>query len=308
MIFSRCEIPIVDSVSSLWLDLGTQRCCKKICGLILPPTGLEVSLTATPEPWIPKIMYRQRSCAVAVVHVVYILDRLYHTLVPFFPSFLHSFPTQIDSIVSQVTEFTHWTLKPDCMLEEIVTFSVDCEKESLLVRMYLSIRNGVCKVFAKNEVGQSNKEQARLEWQALRTGVRNVSNVSVWLTCLSKSLNSNPYATATTRTLPSAESARTLERHLHDPRKVSIHCFVFASCTLFSPRVSLSRRGQGAMFARPSLKVLHMRMLNEETSVPFRAKGQATFKTPEDQNLLSGKQDADPYALYITRFRTHGFF
>ena len=164
--------------------------------------------------------------------------------------------------------------------------------------MYLSIRNGVCKVFAKNEVGQSNKEQARLEWQALRTGVRNVSNVSVWLTCLSKSLNSNPYATATTRTLPSAESARTLERHLHDPRKVSIHCFVFASCTLFSPRVSLSRRGQGAMFAQPSLKVLHMRMLNEETSVPLRAKGQATFKTPEDQNLLSGKQDADPYALF----------
>jgi len=174
--------------------------------------------------------------------------------------------------------------------------------------MYLSIRNGVCKVFAKNEVGQSNKEQARLEWQALRTGVRNVSNVSVWLTCLSKYLNSNPYATATTRTLPSAESSRTLERHLHDPRKVSIHCFVFASCTLFSPRVSLSRRGQGAMFAQPSLKVLHMRMLNEETSVPLRAKGQATFKTPEDQNLLSGKQDADPYALYITRFRTHGFF
>ena len=124
MIFSRCQIPIVDSVSSLWLDLGTQRCCKKICGLILPPTGLKVSLTATPEPWIPKIMYRQRSCAVAVVHVVYILDRLYHTRVPFFPSFLHSFPTQIDSIVSQVTEFTHWTLKPDCMLEEIGTFSV----------------------------------------------------------------------------------------------------------------------------------------------------------------------------------------
>ena len=35
-----------------------------------------------------------------------------------------------------------------------------------------------------------------------------------------------------------------------------------------------------------------------ETSVPLRAKGQATFKTPEDQNLLSGKQDADPYALF----------
>ena len=51
------------------------------------------------------------------------------------------------------------------------------------------------------------------------------------------------------------------------------------------------------MFAQPSLTGLHMRMLNDGTSVPLRAQGLATFKTPEDHNLelqdlTSGKQDA----------------
>ena len=105
--------------------------------------------------------------------------------------------------------------------------------------MYLSIRNCVCTVFARNEVGQSNKEQARLEWQALRTGMRNVSmSVSDRHVCLSlwtaSASRMNPYATATTREQRSVESARTLERHLHDPERFyPLLCFC-KLCPLFS--------------------------------------------------------------------------
>ncbi len=98
-----------------------------------------------------------------------------------------------------------------------------------------------------------------------------------------------------------SEVRKAFTRRLKD----SNSCFVFASCDLLPtplelPLVSLSsRRGQGAMLAQPNLKVLHMRMLKDGTSVPLRAKGLATFKTPEDhnlelRNLTSGKQDANP--------------
>ena len=141
--------------------------------------------------------------------------------------------------------------------------------------------------------------------------MRNVSNVSVWPTCLSKSLNSfstqnEPVCHCDHKKTAVSGVSKDFRKASTRPSKDSIDCFVFASCALFSPplefpRVSLSsRRGQGAMFSQPSLKALQMRMLNDETSVPSRAKGQATFKTPEDQNLLSGKHP------YITRFCTRG--
>ena len=87
--------------------------------------------------------------------------------------------------------------------------------------MYLSIRNGVCKVFARNEVGQSNKKHDKLWEQECGMSVMSVSDRHVCQSLWTASApRMNPYATATTRKPPSAESARTLERHLHDPRKI----------------------------------------------------------------------------------------
>ena len=163
----------------------------------------------------------KKLCSCSCIHVVYILDRIYHTLFPsFFPytNRQHCQPSYwihpLDSKARLHARRNWEILRPLTANRSLCLYVCICPYEMAFARSLQGTKSG-------NPIRNRHLSNDKLWEQECGMSAMSVSDrhvcLSLWAASASRM---NPYATVTTRKLPSAESERTLERHLHDPRKI----------------------------------------------------------------------------------------